>query len=78
MIDYRARQQEIWAAEADILSRPIETPIPTDALIKDMYSKFSDYSIRAAIWALVDRGDIVLRDGHGEVLIAKPASRQVK
>jgi hypothetical protein len=69
---FRERQQEIWDAEKAILSENLEPPIPTDTLISNLRArKLNDYSIRAAIWALVERGNIELRPEHGDVFVAR-------
>lgn len=72
MINFRERQEEIWKAEKAILAENFDQPIPTNRLITELHGrKFSDYSIRAAIWALVDRGNIELRQERGDVFIAR-------
>ncbi len=69
---FRERQQKIWNAEKAILSEDLGQPIPTDTLISNLLKrKMDDYSIRAAIWALVERGKIELRPERGDVFIAR-------
>lgn len=72
MISFRERQQEIWNAEAAILAGSQNLPMPANSLIQQLVSTYSDYSVRAAIWALVDRGDIVLREASDGVLVENP------
>jgi hypothetical protein len=73
-IDFRKRQERIWDAEEVILSEIDGVPVTTDALIDDLkHRQFDEYSIRAAIWALVGRGDLVLRRERGDVFVARPA-----
>jgi|GEM_PF-2313243 len=72
---FRDRQNEIWRAEDAVLLEVQQTPIPTDSLISIVKSqnRLNDYSVRAAIWALVGRGDLVLRSERGAVFVARPA-----
>jgi L-rhamnose isomerase len=69
---FRERQQRIWNAEDAILSEDLNDPVPTDALISKLLGpELDDYAIRAAIWALVERGKIELRPERGDVFIAR-------
>jgi hypothetical protein len=74
LVNFRKRQEQIWDAEDEILSEVQQSPIPTDTLIEKLLSRqLDDYSIRAAIWALVGRGDLELRQERGDVLLARPS-----
>jgi hypothetical protein len=74
VMNFRKRQEQIWDAEDEILSEVQQSPIPTDTLIAKLLSRqLDDYSIRAAIWALVGRGDLELRQERGDVLLARPS-----
>jgi hypothetical protein len=69
---FRARQERIWNAEKTILAEDLDEPVPTDTLISRLAArKLDDYSIRAAIWALVERGQIELRPERGDVFIVR-------
>jgi hypothetical protein len=73
-ISFKKRQEQIWRAEDQILSEVCQNPVPTDALISTLKQRdLDDYSIRAAIWALVGRGALELRQEQGDVLLARPA-----
>jgi hypothetical protein len=74
LVNFRKRQEQIWDAEDEILSEVQQSRIPTDTLIEKLLSRqLDDYSIRAAIWALVGRGDLELRQERGDVLLARPS-----
>lgn len=73
LINFKERQEQIWNAEDDILIVVRDSPVPTDTLISQLMERHhDDYSIRAAIWALVGRGDLELRQEQGDVLVVRP------
>lgn len=74
VIDFRKRQERIWDAE-DVILREIDgVPKTTDAVIASLKRRrFDEYSIRAALWALIGRGDLVLRQERGDVFVARPS-----
>lgn len=72
-IGFRQRQAAIWLAEDAILAAISGSPITTAGLIADLKRRqLDDYSIRAAIWALVGRGALELRREQGDVWLARP------
>lgn len=74
VMSFRKRQEQIWCAEDEILTEVQHLPIPTDTVIDTLKIRnLDDYSIRAAIWALVGRGELVLLPQRGDVLLARPS-----
>ena len=72
LMSFRKRQEQIWEAEDEILSEVQHQPLPTDTVITTLKTRnLDDYSIRAAIWALVGRGDLELRQERGDVLLVR-------
>jgi hypothetical protein len=75
-IGFRQRQAAIWLAEDAILDAVPGAPISTAGLIADLkHRQMDDYSIRAAIWALVGRGALELRREQDDVLLSRPEPR---
>jgi hypothetical protein len=73
-VDLQPREERIWDAEDEIMGEVNGLPVTTDDLIVNLKARqFDEYSIRAAIWALIGRGDLLLRSERGDVFVVRPA-----
>jgi hypothetical protein len=70
-LGYREQGELIKMAEAAIL-KAIAKPVRTKDLVHALMPVVADeYSIKAANWFLIDRGELEIRRETGQVLLAR-------
>lgn len=68
---FQERDETLRNAETAIL-QGISHPIPTSELVSNLMPQIKDeYSIKAALWFLIGRGQIEIRRENNRVLLAK-------